>query len=66
MAELIYDHRGVQLYRGDALQEPNLWTFSPTPLFLLTDPPYGTNTRLRHRAKPETLNSPPSSGTKTL
>lgn len=49
MAELVYNHRGIQLYRGDALQEPNLWTFSPTPLFLLTDPPYGTNTRLKHR-----------------
>lgn len=49
MAELVYDHRGVQLYCGNALEAPNLWTFSPTPLFLLTDPPYGTNTRLRHR-----------------
>ena len=49
MAELVYDHRGVRLYRGDALQEPNLWTFSPTLLFLLTDPPYGMQTNLRHR-----------------
>lgn len=49
MAELIYNHRGVQLYRGDALQELYLWTLAPTPLFLLTDPPYGTNTNLRHR-----------------
>ena len=43
MAELVYNHR------GDALQEPYLWTLAPTPLFLLTDPPYGTNTNLRHR-----------------
>lgn len=49
MAELVYNHRGVQLYRGDALQEPYLWTLSPTSLFLLTDPPYGMNTNLRHR-----------------
>lgn len=49
MAELVYHRRGVWLYCGDALQEPELWTLSPNPLFLLTDPPYGTNTRLRHR-----------------
>lgn len=49
MAELVYNHRGIQLYRGDALQELYLWTLAPTPLFLLTDPPYGTNTCLKHR-----------------
>lgn len=49
MAELVYNHRGIQLYRGDALQELYLWTLAPTPLFLLTDPPYGMNTNLRHR-----------------
>lgn len=38
MAELVYNHRGIQLYRGDALQELYLWTLAPTPLLLTHSP----------------------------